>query len=59
MTGDRLTVTEARLNLAPRYLDASPSDRYEIVREIALGERCHHGYPDQGEGCETCSAVQT
>lgn len=42
------------VRLADRYLNMEPSDRYEVVSEVLAGERCEHGYPDQGEGCEVC-----
>ena len=44
------------VDLADRYMDAEPAARYDIVREIRSGDRCPHGYPDQGEGCEVCNA---
>lgn len=46
-------------DLAPRYLNAAPEARYEIVRAVLRGERCPHGYPDQGDGCEVCSVPST
>lgn len=42
--------------VADSYLNGDPAQRYEIVREIAGGTRCPHGYPDQGEGCSVCDA---
>lgn len=41
--------------LHERYASAAPELRYEIVGEVLTGERCPHGFPDQGDGCIYCS----
>ena len=43
--------------LAPLYLGMEPADRREVVLEVLCGERCEHGFPEQGEGCRVCSGT--
>lgn len=55
MTTERMRVY---CDLADFYMNFSPADRYEVVSEVLSGERCPHGYPDQGEGCAVCDVPQ-
>ncbi len=40
--------------LCDTCLGLSPVERREVISEVRAGERCRHGYPDQGEGCPIC-----